>query len=613
MRLLNCLSLASAIVLTAGIAAAQEQGPQQIFDTVCAACHVQGAQVDEKIPPVARLQEMSANAILLALTDGAMRLQGNTLSSEQRVAVAEFLSGDQVIERPVSFATGMCESLPALGKPEADKVWTGWGLDERNSRYQTNGGLAAADVPRLSLKWAFAIPDVTQSRSAPAIYGDRLFMGSLSGVVFALNANTGCTYWSFKTEGGVRSAISIADIEVDGATRTALFFNDQQAIAYAVDAETGAEIWRRKVDDHPAALGTGALKYYDGVVYVPTSGLPEEGSAPKTAAYDCCTFRGSITALNAASGEVIWKSYMLPEPGPVMDIGNGKMLYGPAGVGIWNSPTVDAERNLLYVATGNAYVAPEVETSNAIVALDLATGEQVWVNQVLPGDIWSGGCLTFLGGDPNTPGCPKQMGPDYDFSASPVLTKTADGKDIIIATQKSGQGHAFDPDNGGAKLWTYQWGVGAAGGGVYGTSSDEKNAYFAVADIGSQAPGGLHAVDLATGSRVWFTPPGDLLCNRATNGCSPAMNAAVTVIPGAVFAGSADGGVRAYDTSSGEVIWTYDTNRSFDTVNGLPANGGSIDGPGAIVTNGMVYVTVGNGGFFGMPGNVLLAFSVNGE
>jgi len=594
-------------------ASAQETDPGEIFDANCAACHVTGAEQDEKIPPLSELQTKTANAILRSLTDGAMRLQGNALTNEQRMGIAEYLSGGMVINQPITFETGMCPDIPTIDDANIDRGWSGWGLDEKNSRYQTNGGLTAADIPRLNLKWAFAIPDISQARSAPAIYGDRLFMGSLEGVVFSLNASTGCTYWSFKTEAGVRGAISVADIDVAGTTRTAIFFTDQQANAYAVDAETGEEIWRHKVDDHPAALGTGSLTYYEGVLYIPLSGLPEESSAPQAPTYDCCTFRGSVTALDATTGEQRWQTFMLPDPQPVQELENGKTLYGPAGVGIWNSPTIDAKRGLLYVTTGNAYVGPKMETSNAVVALDVANGDYVWVNQVLPGDIWSGGCFPGLGGDPDTPGCPEDLGPDFDFSASPVLVTGPDGKDIIVATQKSGEGHAFDPDNNGEKLWTYRWGVGAAAGGVYGTTSDGEKAYFAVADFGTEAPGGLHAVDLQSGERVWFTPPGDLFCNPAVMGCSPVMSGALTAIPGAIVAGSADGGLRAYTTDTGDMIWSYNTNRDFDTVNGLPATGGSVDGPAAIVANGMLYVSSGNGGFFGMPGNVLLAFSINGE
>lgn len=580
---------------------------EEIFETTCASCHVELA--DSKIPSLDQLRSMNGNAILRTLTDGAMRLQGDALSAGQRLAVSEYLGG-KVIEQPINFSQGLCESLPPVSQPAAEHIWSGWGHDEGNTRFISNtGGLDRSNVGQLKLKWAFGIPEVTSVRAQPAVYGDRLFVGSMGGAVFALNAESGCSYWSFKTEGGVRSAISVAEIEHEGETRTAVFFNDQRAMAYAVDAETGEQIWAVKVDDHPSAIATAALKYHDGRLYVPMSGLPEEALANHNNDYQCCSFRGSLTVLDAATGEQIWKTYTLPEPSYVRTLEDGRELWGPAGVAVWNTPSIDSKRGLVYFTTGNAYVEPPVSTSNAVMALDLEHGELRWVTQVIEADIWSGGCEPTLGGNIENEGCYQPVGPDFDFAASPVLTTMENGKDIIVATNKSGEGFAFDPDDGGRLLWTYRWGVGAAAGGVYGTASDGEYAYFAVADQRTEKPGGLHAVDLQNGERVWFTPPADLLCN-AGPGCGAVMSAAVTVTPGLVFAGSMDGGLRAYDTETGEILWTWNANRSFETVNGVEARGGSLDGPGPVIVNGMLYVSAGNGGPFGMPGNVLLAFSL---
>ena len=581
---------------------------EEIFNNTCATCHVE--LQDDKIPRIETLRQMKGNAILRTLTDGAMRLQGDMLTPEQRVGVAEYLSGGSIIVQPVNFSQGMCENLPPVTTPAPEQIWSGWGKDEGNTRFTAEtGGINKNTVAQLKLKWAFGIPDVTSVRAQPAVYGDRLFVGSLNGMVFALNSRSGCTYWSFKTEGGVRSAISVAEIELDGTKRTAVFFNDQRAMAYALDAETGTAIWSVKVDEHPSAIATGALKYHNGKVYVPMSGLPEEALANHNNDYQCCSFRGSVTALDAATGKEVWKTYTLPEAEYVRTLPDGRELHGPAGGAVWNTPSIDAKRGLIYFTTGNAYVEPPASTSNALMALDLETGQIRWVNQVLEGDIWSGGCEQGLGGNPANAGCAKPVGPDFDFSASPVLTTLPNGEDIIIATQKSGLGFAFDPDDGGRTLWTYRWGVGAAAGGVYGTAIDGKRAYFAVADQRTEKPGGLHGVDLATGERVWFTPPADLLCS-AGPGCGPAQSAAVTAIPGVVFSGSMDGGLRAYDADTGNVIWTYNTNQGYETVNGIQANGGSLDGPGPVIVDGMLYVTAGNGGPFGNPGNVLLAFSL---
>jgi len=592
--------------------ASQAQSPtgEQIFADNCSACHVQLQAQDAKIPSEATLRRLNANAILRSLTDGAMRLQGDFLNHADRVAVSEYLSGGSVVEQPMSFSQGMCESLPPIDPPAAGTVWSGWSQDAGNSRFTAEtGGIDKGNVAQLKLKWAFGIPDVTQARAQPAVWGDRLFVGSQGGVVFALNALSGCTYWSFRTEGGVRSAISVAELPVAGDMRTLVFFNDLRATAYAVDAETGALVWSRKVDEHPSAIATGALKYHEGKLYVPMSGLPEEALANHNNDYECCSFRGSVTALDATNGNELWKTYMLPEPELVRTLPDGRALRGPAGAAIWNTPTIDSKRGLLYVTTGNSYVEPPSSTSNAALALDLATGQIRWVNQVLENDIWSGGCEPGLGGSTDNAGCFQPVGPDFDFSASVVLATLPDGKDILVATQKSGLGFAFDPDDGGRTLWTYRWGVGAAAGGVYGTSTDGERAYFAVADQRTEQPGGLHGVDLATGERVWFTPPADLLCAQGPS-CGPAQSAAVTSIPGVVFSGSMDGGLRAYDSGNGEILWTFNANRAFETVNGVAATGGSLDAQGPVIANGMLYVSAGNGGPFGSAGNVLLAFSL---
>jgi polyvinyl alcohol dehydrogenase (cytochrome) len=498
--------------------------------------------------------------------------------------------------------TGACTAKPALTDPAAGRHWNGWGATVANSRFQPadQALLSAADVPRLKLRWAFGIANVMQSRSQPAIAGGRLYMASDSGVVYALDPKTGCTYWTFKAQAGIRAAISVDS--------RAIYFADTKANAYALDRATGAQLWIRKVDDHAFAKSTGAPTLHDGRLYVTTSGVGEETSATR-ADYQCCTFRGSISALNAATGEVIWKSYTIPEaPKPRGKTANGAQLWGPSGAGVWSAPTIDTKRGLIYVATGNGYSDPQQKTSDAVVAFELKSGAMKWASQVTPRDVWILGCNNRPG-QPVNPTCPEEVGPDFDFAASPILTTMAGGRDIIVIPQKSGVGYGLDPDKEGEILWQYRFGRGSAIGGVWGAAVDQDQAYFAAADYNTPAPGGLHGVRLDNGQRVWYTAPKQPLCAAASL-CSTAQSAALTVIPGVVFSGSADGGIRAYSTKDGAIIWEFDTNRPFDTVNGVKATGGSMDGPGPVVVDGILYVTSGNGGLVGRSGNVLLAFSV---
>ena len=597
--LVSCIALSSA----------GAQDGEAVFGAQCAACHVNPPE--EGVPDRNELAAYAPNAIVESLTDGFMRIQGQLLTPDEHVAVAEFLTGRAMADAPAGFTAGRCANAPALPTLQPGELWNGWGPGVANTRFQRDtGGLSAADVPRLELKWAFGIPGATQSRAQPTVVGGRLFMASPSGAVYALDADSGCTYWTFDAESGVRTAISVGPVDLAGSSGYAIYFADAEARAYAVDAQTGELIWSRKVDDHRAARATGAPALHDGRLYVPLSGVSEE-TAASMPDYECCTFRGSITALDATTGEVVWKTYTVDEPQPRGKSTTGAQLWGPAGSPIWSAPTVDAERGLLYAATGNAYADPNPPTSDAIVAFDLGTGEIQWINQITPNDVWILGCDEQSTGDPNAgdnPNCPEDVGPDFDFSASPGLITRADGRDLLVVTQKSGVGYALDPDAEGEIVWEYRWGRGSPVGGVWGGATDGERAYFGVADHLTPAPGGLHAVDLATGERVWHQPPPPLLCEG--QGCSGAQSAALTAIPGIVFSGSADGGMRAYDAKSGEIVWTFDTNGSFETVNGVDARGGSIDGPGPVVAGGMLYVTSGNGGFVGRPGNVLLAFEV---
>jgi polyvinyl alcohol dehydrogenase (cytochrome) len=499
---------------------------------------------------------------------------------------------------------GACATSPALTDPSAGAHWNGWGAGVTNTRFQSadQARLTAADVPKLKLKWAFGIDNVTQARSQPAIAGGRLFMASDSGAVYALDPKTGCTHWTFKAQTNIRAAISVG--------QNAIYFADTKANAYAVDRATGAQLWIRKVDDHAFAKSTGAPTLYDGRLYVTASGVGEETSAARPE-YQCCTFRGSVSALDANTGVVIWKAYTIPEaPKPRGKSTAGAQLWGPSGAGVWSAPTIDAKRGLIYVATGNGYSDPQQKTSDAVIAFDLKTGRMKWASQVTPKDVWALGCSNRPG-QPANPNCPEDVGPDFDFAASPILTTLPNGRDIIVIPQKSGVGYGLDPEKEGEIVWQYRFGRGSAIGGVWGAAVDQQQAYFAAADYLTPAPGGLHAVRLDTGQRVWYTPPPKQPLCAGASVCSTAQSAAVTAIPGVVFSGSADGGIRAYSAKDGSILWEFDTNRSFDTVNGVKAAGGSIDGPGPIVVDGILYMTSGNGGLVGRSGNVLLAFGID--
>ena len=569
-------------------------------------CHQAGA--NDRAPSLTALRELAPEAIVTALTTGRMAAQAQRLSPADRVAVAEFVAGRPVAAAPAS--RGQCDPATAGASFDASfrqPVWNGWGGAPGSARYTKDGGIAAAQVPRLKLAWAFGFPRALSARTQPTVIGDWLFTASDTGDVFALDAKTGCTRWTYTAKAGVRGALSVAAI---GSGKYGVFFGDGQANAYGLDAQTGRQLWTLKLDAHPNAIITGAASVYDGRLYVPTSGVGEEsrGQDPN---YPCCSFRGSVSSIDIRNGELLWKSYTIQaEPTPRGKSNKGVELLGPAGAAIWSSPTIDTARGVLYVATGNGYAGPEQKTMNAIIAMDLKTGAHKWVAQTIPSDIWLMQCESQAGGKAKNPNanCPDEEGPDFDFSASPLLTKTASGRELLVVPQKSGVLWALDPDKQGAVVWQYRYGRGSGLGGQWGAAADGVNAYIGTGDALSPQPGGMHAVNLETGERAWFVPPQQKLCSATDRRCSASQSAAITAIPGVVFSAGGDGGLRAYAAKDGAIVWSFDTNRPFQTVNGVPGNGGTMDASGAVVVEGMLYVNSGYNSFVGRPGNVLLAF-----
>lgn len=584
------------------------QDGEALYNIRCAACHENpDPETNAHAPARENMAAFTPNSVFAAMNDGLMKIQATGMSDSDMRAVAAFLTGREVAELKLDITENMCASNPPINNPSLKSSWNGWGPDVRNTRFSENGGITRDDLPNLRLKWAYGLPGEGQARAQPTVIDGRIFVGNGAGALYSLDAKSGCTYWTYLPRSGIRSAASVGPYQFeDGSDGYAVYFVDRGANAYAVNAQNGQVLWVRKVDDHPNVRGTGAVTLHKGVLYVPMTGVGEETTSSNPD-YACCTFRGSVSAFDAQTGDLNWKSFMVPEPRPRGSSSSGVILYGPAGVGIWSAPTIDDDRGLIYVATGNAYAEPAPETSDAVVAIRISTGEIAWATQLTPGDAWIGGCNTE-----DNPNCPKDIGPDFDFSASPLLTTTESGRELIVVPQKSGFAYALDPNNQGASVWQYRAGPGSPVGGVWGASVGDGLAYVAVGGYIFTQGGGIHGIDLESGERQWYTPPQELLCAEGA-GCSATQSAAVTAIPGAVFSGSADGGMRAYDADTGEVIWTFDANREFETVNGIEANGASFDGPGPVIVDGMMYMLSGSAGFVGRPGNVLLAFTIEVE
>jgi len=578
-------------------------GGQMVFVQHCNTCHIDTGGVappaEGRAPTLASLQQLPPERVLDALVSGKMTAIGAQLRDDERRAVAEWLGGRPLGAGDAGEASKMsnrcARPMPVAAAGQHD--WNGWSADPRNMRFQPTAKLSTAQIKTLHLKWAFGLPGGAESYSQPSVVGGHVFVGGDNGFVYSLQAKTGCVEWSFQAKAGIRSAPTLAPLK-HGSARQAVFFGDMKAYVYALDAATGKAIWVTRADDQPMVKITSSVTAHDGRIYVgTTTGEEVTAAAPN---YECCRTRGTVVALSAADGSVVWKTYMVPEePKPVGKNSAGTTMWAPAGVGVWSAPTVDASRHLLYVTTGDAYTDPAAVLTDSIVALDLATGKVVWHHQDTADDAWLAGCM------PGKPfgNCPQHVGPDWDFGSSAMLLQ-ASGRDLLVGGHKGGFIVTVDPAHAGQVVWRQRVAKATPGPGgeiVFGGATDGARVYYGLNS------GDLLALNASDGALVWREP---LKTNRAGRG---GISAAVTAIPGAVFAGAWDGVLRAFDSNTGSLLWSFDTARNFDTVNGVTAKGGSMGAPGATVAEGMVfaasgYVGVGNG----MPGNVVLAFAPQG-
>ncbi|GAB3094991.1 PQQ-binding-like beta-propeller repeat protein [Aestuariicella hydrocarbonica] len=617
---------------------------QQLFEAKCAACH---DNPDSKAPSREALQASSFESILMAMEFGRMQPQAAGLQKLEKAAIAKYLAGSSTVDEQW-IAAAQCGRQGESQTIDLNNLLsTGWGMSANNSRYIPGGvsGIDKDNVGRLKLKWAFAYPQVTDARSQPVLTRDTLFVGSKSGNLFALDSASGCIKWRFKADSSIRSALVLGGGDSDGKTLgenngDTLYFGDALSSAYAVDARTGQLQWKTSLSLFPTSTITGSPTYYNGKLFVPISSY--EIAAAGMPNFPCCRSHGALVALNAEDGQQDW-IWHGTEPATLQEkSADGHMRFGPSGVSVWSTPTVDAKRGLLYFGTAENLTHPATDTSDAIIALDLNSGEERWKYQALKNDVWNSACLN---GGPN---CPEEAGQDFDFGASVILAEDKNGNDILLAGQKSGAVYAFDPDGyhrgQGKLLWSNfdtRNTVYSPNPGIHwGMALEGQTLFVPIADTDRPFPGytarpGLYALDINTGKRLW--------ASQVTRGCELkgqqsssfglqamrdqgsagaegeqekpcsfhfSLSAAVTATDGLVFAGGLDGILRAYDSASGTVVWQTDTAKSFQTVNGVEGHGGAIDVDGPVLGNGMLFIHSGYSMFGQLPGNVLLGYEV---
>lgn len=570
---------------------------QYVISDECGRCHFSSS--GGSIPPDrVAMGALDPEHILAMVNDPATHPDAQKVAPEMRFAIVEFIAG----RAPGTTGTGGVEKMKNVCAPSPltgidGPGWNGWSPDVVNTRYQPveAGKLTAADLPRLKLKWAFGMPNAMSAYGQPTVAGGRVFVGSDTGYVYALNAKTGCVYWAYQAQAGVRTAPNVAPVTGHDGVTYGVFFADQHASVYGLDASTGKLLWTRRVEEHPEARITSALAYWEGRLYAPVGNFDKtSGSSPL---YQCCDSRGSVVALDASTGAVIWKSYTTDPARPTRKTSVGTQLWGPGGVTVWTSPTLDVERNALYVGTSGSANHPTPPTTDAVMAFAMDTGRLLWFKQFEEDDAYIATC-------PSTPragtseNCPNPGGPNHDVSASMALQTLPDGRDVIIASQKSGEMYELDPDRRGRILWKT---TSQGGGLLFGYATDNEKTYVALQS------GEVVALRNGTGERVWKA-------ERVTDPANPrvrsAYAAAATLIPGAVLAPGRDGVVRAYATDSGKLIWDLKVAGEYEGVNGVRAIAGSFGAPGVVPVDGMLYMAAGHWVIGGPPGNAVLAYGL---
>ena len=571
---------------------------EPIYRARCQGCHEPAV---ERAPSREQLRVRSPEEVYDALTVGAMKPMGDAMTPAEIYGVVRYLTGKsptpQTAQGPDA---NVCRTHPALnaGAPQ----WNGWGRDLGNSRYQPKPGFAAADIPKLKVKWAFSYPGTKNTEAV--IFGGRVFAASMAGKAYSLDAATGCVHWRYDFRGGARATMSLGK-NPRAASGWAVYLGDDRMFMRALDAGSGQELWTTKVADHRVGRITGSPALHDGVLYVPLSASEE--SQGNVASYNCCTFIGTVVAVDALSGKVLWKQAILNEtPHATRPNPAGSQMYGPAGGAIWSAPTIDAKRGQLYVSTGDSYTEVDHPTSDAVVAMDLKTGAIRWVNQVLAAD-------NFMSGTINGP--LGVRGPDFDFGSSPNLI-TVGSRSLVMTGNKSSIVYAMDPATGKMVWQTPKLGMGSPAGGVeWSTATDGRMVYAPLADrVDRGGRPGLVALEAASGRVLWrVDAPRVDPCNVPSGQCRPGYSQAATAIPGAVFTGAQDGHLRAYAAADGKLLWDFDTTVPRDTVNGMKAApGGYLDMGGPTIAGGMMFVHSGYNGSAG-ANNLLLAFTVDGK
>ena len=586
-----------------GALSAEQLELEQLYAKHCASCH---DEAKGRTPGRTALLFVTPRIISRALSEGSMKPMAADLSAEQIRRLASHLSA--LPDRPPQSPPARCATAMATASDRPAPVdgddWPTTGRDVTNTRFQARPGLRAEDVPRLELLWALGIPG--GASGSPVLEAGRLYVSSGGGEILALDAREGCLVWRFE-HGRIVRTLTVGASRAAGGGRS-VFFADDMGMAYALDAASGALRWATTVETHPLNRATAAPTVHGGRVFVPMSSI--EDPLTHDPGHSCCSSRGSVTALDAETGKLLWKQYTVAKsPREISPASAGTPArLSPAGGSIYTPVTVDARRGLVYASTAEAYTDEDAKGAYSVLALDVETGERIWERQFLPDPADRASVCRELG---NTD-CRNV----FSMGTAVTLHAAGDGQeggDLLFVGQKWGIVYALDPDRKGEIVWQRRVARGGDMGGImYGLADDGRAIYVPVSDLDAPPPGrpgDLVALEPSTGTVLWRARQPEPVCSWGEGeSCVGAQSAAPTVIPGVVFASAWDGFVRAHASSDGERIWEFDTGREFEAINGQ-ARGGQIAAYPIQVVDGLVYVTSGASSQ-ARPGNALLVFGL---
>jgi polyvinyl alcohol dehydrogenase (cytochrome) len=365
----SLLGLLTSAVMSLGFAAENLNG-ESLYNEVCAMCHA--APTDERTPRREALATYTANSVFNSLTQGIMAPQGASLTNEQKIALAEYLTDSRMQADTIAGLARCQQEMPELDLSLSGN-WNGWGNGDSNPRFQSAEGTAisASTLSELEFVWALGLENASAARAQPSVINTVMFMGSTSGTVYAMDIKSGCAYWTYQAPQEVRAAVTIAWSEQrnEHLAVIAVASND----LHVVNAVTGELLWQSEVDPHPFARSTGSPVVSGDRIFVPVSSA--EVSAAGRPDHHCCTFRGNVAAFDLSSGEKVWHTYIMEEATQVGINSAGNPVMAPSGAPIWQAPSMDVERGVVYAGSGQNYTRPASHSSDAVIAFDMASGQ----------------------------------------------------------------------------------------------------------------------------------------------------------------------------------------------------------------------------------------------